>query len=236
MKEKKTYSFSRLTTFTQCPLQYNYRYNDKVEVDDSNFFSELGSFGHLLLEAYDRGKIKKEDLELAYWRFLDKKVVTPPPFPIERAWKQQTGDFFSEFKGFSTPAIGIEREFVIEFDTFKLKGFIDRETDNAIIDYKISNPFPKKKLKEKRRQLYLYAAAYKEKWGKFPDYLYFYFFRKQKVETIKFVEKDFKEAVDWATEQVAIIEATKTYPARIDEGFCKNLCSYRSICTEFNKN
>lgn len=233
MKET-VYSFSRLMTFEQCPLQYKYKYIDKLDNNTSNFFSELGNLGHTLLEAYDRDKIPANKLGVTFDKYVNKRVPTSPPFPIRSSWIKQTSEFFTKFQGFSTPALGIERNFVVDFGDFKLKGFIDRETSKAIIDYKISNPFKKKDVKTKRRQLYLYSKAYKDQYGHFPEKLYFYFFRKQEFIVFPFNEDEYNEAVEWARSVVRKIEAATEHPAKIDTGFCHNLCSFRDVCTAIN--
>lgn len=230
---KQTYSFSRLDSWNQCPLQWKYNYLDKLP-QLSNFFSELGSYMHLLLEAYDRGKIPADRLSEVFDKHYRRRVHTPPPFPIEDKWKSEVYWEFNKFRGFSKPAIGIERDILIDYGDFFLRGFIDREVEGGIIDYKVSKPFDKKKLEHKKKQLYLYSRAYKEKWGKYPEKLYFFFFRVGKITEIDFDIKDYNKAVKWARNMVKEIESATEYPAKIDKGFCNNLCGFRNICTDKN--
>lgn len=48
-------SFSRLSTFEQCPAKFDYLYNSRTVQDSSNAHTEYGTRVHLGLELYGRG-------------------------------------------------------------------------------------------------------------------------------------------------------------------------------------
>lgn len=231
MNNQETYSFSRLSTIETCPKSFEYKYV-LGESEEGNWFSDLGSFGHLLLELYDRGKIK--NLGFVYRKYLRKRVQLPT-FTWAHKWEQQCQDFFDTFNGWSSDAVWIEKYLNFPIDDFNLQGFVDRASYTkrgfTIVDYKVANVFKGDKLRQKARQLYLYAYGTKQEIGEYPRDLIFYHFRQKTPVIIPFKEKDMIEAVDWAKRMVEKIRTEKEYKHNFDKFFCENICSFRKICT-----
>jgi len=65
-------SFSRLSTFEQCPAQFDYQYVSKRVKNSSNEASEYGDRVHKLLEAYGDGSLDQSALSLEGQQTLDK--------------------------------------------------------------------------------------------------------------------------------------------------------------------
>ena len=171
----------------------------------------------------------------------------------QNKWCEEATRFFLSFKGWRTEAIWIEEH--IEIDTeahfgkidfgvqtyiqnfpFKFQGYVDRLSilpsgDYSIQDYKCSKVYKGETLKEKARQMYLYSAAVKERFGVFPKNLIFMHFRQNAPVIIPFKEADYFEAWDWAAKTVADIEAYEgDYPLTDNGYFCKAICNYRNSC------
>src|SRR5690606_26119639 len=84
-------------------------------------------------------------------------------------------DFFKGFRGINDEILNIERHFLLDIDGISFQGLSDLECrsesgTNKIIDWKFAaeSGFQGAKLKEKQRQLYFYAIAFKEEYGSYP--------------------------------------------------------------------
>jgi len=227
---KKTYSFSRLSSWDECSLMWKYNYEDNLEGED-NFFNEMGSLCHLIFEGVDRGKITDP---LKAFQTGYKKRVRPHQEEWYESWYLDCYKFFRNWKGHDKKSVWAEQYCKFDFGDFYLQGYVDRmyyDKGYVIQDYKISKPFAKKDEKKKLRQLYLYCLFVKERFGEFPRELSFFFFRQNKIVRFPFNEADYNEAIGWAREKVMEIESGVWGDAK--EGtdyFCQEVCSFRNIC------
>ena len=231
---KNTYSFSRINAFSTCPAMWQMQYIEKRKSAD-NWMALAGTLGHDLLEKYDKGELKAEELSSQWEARYEDEVLKDFLVPDwEKKWYKECVASFGNFKGFDYPAEWIEEEFEIELPKFRLNGIVDRlskeDNDLVMTDHKISNPFSGKILNEKLRQMYLYSFAVKEYYGKFPDYLEFNFFRKGVAKRYKFQEEMVEESLEWAEREVEKIEAEEDFPFTPSHFFCGNLCNFRNIC------
>ena len=77
-------SFSRLSTFEQCPAQFDYLYVSKSVVNSSNEASEYGDRVHKLLEAKAKGELDESSLSdegvetLRKWGSVVDKIMAQP--------------------------------------------------------------------------------------------------------------------------------------------------------------
>lgn len=178
-------SYSALTTYETCGLQYKFRYLDRLPTRPSPI---LG-FGNALHEALRR--------------WYNQPVPVPPPveellahlddvwdsssFPneaAERSFKNHGRQVLSEFHqknapGFRIP-VALEQRFEIDVDGVKLTGVIDRmdrhpDGSYEIIDYKTNRRLPPLAKVEQDLQLSIYYLAAWEVWGIRPDRLTLYF-------------------------------------------------------------
>jgi hypothetical protein len=151
-------------------------------------------------------------------------------------WCNDACKFFANFKGWRTEAVWIEEHIEIDRGTFKFQGYVDRLSvlpsgDYSMQDYKCSKVYTGETLREKARQMYLYSAAVKERFGVFPKNLIFMHFRQNAPVIIPFKEADYFEAWEWAAKTVAEIEAYEgDYPLTNNGYFCKAICNYRNDC------
>ena len=240
------YSFSRLSTFEQCPYQYYLNYvlpKEERPPKEDNAFSLYGSFVHELLEKYSLGELASWDLLQIYEDEFDLRVNKDfPPNAYADLRESYFNDgyaFLESFDGFDEEyeTLGVEQKFVCDFGDFKLQGFIDlilrdRKTGGIIVqDWKSKSKFANKKEQAHyARQPALYSKYIYETYGVFPTILRFYMFRKGTIVDIPFSEKIYNEAINWASNIVKKIEATDSwYPVK-DSWMCTQLCDFRHSC------
>eukprot|EP00918_Siedleckia_nematoides_P082422 GHVU01180631.1.p1 GENE.GHVU01180631.1~~GHVU01180631.1.p1 ORF type:complete len:246 (+),score=36.89 GHVU01180631.1:1056-1793(+) len=244
----KTWSFSRLTSYEQCPYSFNLKYIEERE-GTSNAWADVGTFVHDILEQVAKGELPKE----AVSDYFESLYPYDSVFPNNGNMKGYSDkifnellDFFNHFQELDGDIMGIEREFFLDLPNGdKLRGFIDLELvaydeitkgneTLTCVDYKISNPFKPKDLIKKKRQLYVYAESMKQHWGEYPKEMMFWFVKAQKKLIIPFDEDELKETFDWIMSTIDNIEKDVIFEAKNDFFMCKNLCDFRDTC-EYNK-
>lgn len=243
--ELEKYSFSKLSTFEQCPYQYYLNYI-MHESGEGNAMSEYGSFCHSLLERHFKGELESYELADEYEnRYgIEIKHDFPEMFNVDLAEKYYNDgyNFFYEFEDKDWTILGVEQEFDLlcehEENPFILRGFIDliyKENGKLVFhDWKSKSKFKsKKELADYGRQLYLYSRYAEESgWG-FPDILRFYCFRDQKEYDIPFKKEDYDAAWDWVYKTVEKIRETEMFlQDRSSDFMCNELCDFRYKCEE----
>lgn len=247
MAEEQTklerYSFSKLTAFHTCKYGYKLTYIDHLKGVE-NAFALYGSFVHSIMERYAKGKIDLWDLPKVYKNEFDSSIDIPFPSSkfckdMQSLYYEQGLEFLNTFTGYDKYKIlEVETNFDIQIDDWIFTGIMDLlyEDENGqliLLDYKSKSGFKNKEERAKyARQLYLYCLFIKEKYGKYPDVMKFYTFRKQNQIDIPFNEDDFIEAIGWAKYTVKQIRECTSYPASCDEFFGAELCNHRKYCDE----
>lgn len=169
MNKEMVYSFSRLESFKTCEYGFYLTYVKKYKGED-NIYSFLGSEVHELLESMQVGKLdnnsalemfeeKVDDAEMLGYEFMSENV--------RNKYVENVKNYIENFKPIECEDYGIEKEFLINVDNVKIKGFIDfyyinKEGKVEIVDYKTSSKFSAKDLPKKTRQLILYGMALEE--------------------------------------------------------------------------
>lgn len=246
VKEPETYSFSKISMFHTCKYAYFLTYLKHLKGID-NCFALYGTLVHSIMERYAKSQLGLWDLPKIFEiEFAD---VVNMPFPESKYCKNmkelyfnQGFDFLSSFLGYDDYNIlGVEENFEIKIDDWLLTGVIDliyEDTDGKLIilDYKSKSKFKNKDEQQKyARQLYLYSIYIKDKYGRFPDKLIFWTFRKQKKIEIMFNYDEYLESLTWAKFTVNQIRNESSYLPSKDEFYCKNLCNHRLYCNELIK-
>jgi RecB family exonuclease len=235
-KTKNTYSFSRITSWKTCKYGWFLNYEKKNRGED-NFFNTFGTLGHDVLEKVDRKKITPAQAFQEWESRYDKEVVGITHKWMNN-WKSDADRFFQDFKGWKTEAVWIEEHVFVERPNYTFQGFVDRmgrtkSGDLIMTDYKCAKPYTGATLKEKARQMYLYAQAVKEKFGEYPSKLIFFHFRQNHPQIIPFKMEDLEEAWAWADKMVAEIETYEGNFPMTDNGyFCEAVCGFRNTCTK----
>ena len=178
------YSYSKLTTFDNCPLQYRFAYVDKIDRDFENSIEAfMGSKVHKALEElyknHKLGKILTLEELLAFYKKDWKKdyseeikivrETTNAKNYLNLGLKYLT-DYYNHYYPFNQDyTIGLEMEISLGLgeDIF-IEGYIDRlafkDGIYYIHDYKTSSALPTKEDISDNKQLAIYAMAIKEKY------------------------------------------------------------------------
>ncbi len=185
-EDKLRFSYSHISTFKTCPLQYKFRYIEKIPVPPSKHLS-FGSSVHNAIESFqkkffqqfssypaaiDEMELKKHIREtlLESWSnegFEDIKEI--------EAWKNKALSalenyyiswLINQLSNDYRP-LAVEKFFEIDFDGYTLVGkidFIDYRTENdtlyyRIIDYKTGEKIPFRYQNSEDLQLYVYLKG-----------------------------------------------------------------------------
>jgi len=232
------YSFSRLSTFNTCILEFIFKYII-CEEEESNAMSEYGKYIHSLLDKWVKGEIETYNLLANFEEEYD--ICVPTPFPYARNKNYMGDEYYEDAVSFLSNFNGIreyeilesEIKFEIEIEDFIFVGIIDlllQDEDGNIIvwDWKSKKGFKDEAEEAKyRRQLYLYSYYVNEKYGKLPTSTIFYCFRQQKSYEKSFDMDAYNESVKWMFDTVAKI---RELYAAYNWFYCNQLCSSRNIC------
>ncbi len=212
---------------------YNYVIGEE---QSGSAFSLYGLFAHSLLEKWGKGELELYELLNEYVENYDKEVYVPFPKKMQNAYYNDGYNFFSSFDGLpGYKILGVEDHFQIEFEDFAIQGYIDLEIEHEdgrliVHDWKSKKEFKTAEEEAKyRRQLYLYSARIKEKYGRFPDGTQFYRFRNQlnPISYRPFDKGEYEEAIEWAHKQVEKIR--KLY-SNYTYFWCSNICGFNKVC------
>lgn len=243
------WSFSKLAGYIQCPRSFYLTYIcDNREEPLGNYYSEYGSFMHLLLQNWAEGKMPSFMLADA-WRdgYEDNVKLPPPPYPKGQAEKNfnLAVDYLEKFDGFGEEweVISVERKFVIKIDKYDVSGIADLVLRNKItgdihiIDHKTKSASSmSKEMNLYRKQLYLYAHWCSIEYGQFPALLSFNMIKTNEMITEEFSEKELKESLNWFVKTIHMIEADDVFEhwdCNINKFFCSNLCDVFQDCPEW---
>lgn len=251
--DKMRWSYSRLSNFDTCKYCFylNYIINDEDQyLSEGNFYAEVGSFMHEILEMIFRGKLQPQKA-LQYYKKNFKKSVF---YKIKPATTKKTYELCADYlknEDFSWindyEILGVEVKVEFEIDGYPFVGYIDlllrdkRDGKIVLMDHK-SSPYPfkqdggVKKNSEKsfnhyKMQMYLYCHAIKKKYGEFPkEIIWNHFKDKGQFAVIPFSEEEYNEAIRWFCDTIHKIEKEEDFEPTLDYFFCKNLCNFRSSC------
>lgn len=164
-----------------------------------------------------------------------------PPFPRGLAGKyyEEGLRYFTGFDGFGSEyeILAVEERFEIRLRGNLFVGIADlilrkRETGEIIvIDHKSKSLNSlNKDLKGCKRQLYLYAAYVKEKYGVYPSLLRFNMFRYNDWVDEPFDPAAYEEMLDWTEQTINQICTDQEWQVSSSGYFCRWICSTRSHC------
>jgi len=186
------YSYSRLSTFEQCPFKFKLRYIDNVKPEEEETIeSFLGSRVHETLEKLYRDLLEKkentiEDL-IFYLRkkweetYRESLIIVKNHYPVEQYLmkaERYIQDYYKTFYPFEQErTLSVEHHFLISLDgseEYKIQGYIDRLAEGKkgyfeIHDYKTNNRLPPPQFIQSNRQLALYALGVKEQYSNVKD-------------------------------------------------------------------
>ena len=225
LKDDHRYSYSQLSSFSECPFGYYLKHIEHVP-EQSNGFSEQGSLIHSILDRWAKKEIKKEEMAAEYERLYPQVVVTSFPRMLtakgyaEKTYNQGLEYFqnFDEFPGYTVVSAeeqfeqplkltdGTERPFIAFVDLILRDDF----TGGLIVmDHKSKSWTEFRKHREEMyKQQYLYSFFVHEKYGEWPQGLAFNLFKEGgKKDEEEFDKKKFDETMEWATDAIHRIES-----------------------------
>ena len=238
------WSYSRIECFCDCPYRFFLKYFAGVK-EKPLFYSSYGSFMHKLIEQYYKGALTKDEMVTKFLTDFSKEVRgTRPQESTVTKYIQCGCEYLRSFQPFRFNMIDVEKRVEFNIDGTPFVGFIDylgeEDGEFVIVDNKSRDLKPRSKrakptLKDQEldsmlKQLYIYSAAVKQEYGKFPKLLCFNCFR-----TGTFIEEPFNEdaynaAIEWAKKQVEDIKDADDFYPQIDYFRCNFICGVDKEC------
>ena len=249
--DNMVFSYSNLSTFCGCKYEWRLHYLD-CEEKRQNVYAQFGSFCHKILEMYENGELKLDELPAYYEEYFDDEITEDILFQTSTATDKLYDLGLSYFQNgvkdlnlSQYKILGVEYECNFKIGDHEFIGYIDllledENGDIIILDHKSAeypygkNGKPKKstadKVKSYERQLYLYSKAVFEQYGKYPTKLVWNYFKSQKFAVIPFYESEYLETLQWAEDTIKEMYDEIFFDAKEDYFYCRNLCDYRDIC------
>lgn len=252
LSQNHVYSYSQLSSFSECPYSFFLQKIEKNPNMTENAFASQGTLIHDILDQWAKKELSKDQLAPEYSRRYPLEVTQPWPRMLaskgyaEKAYNIGLDYFnnFDEFDGFEI--ISAEERFKIEIAGRPFVGIIDmivrdKQTDELIVlDHKSKSLSAFKKAEnEMYKQQYLYSKYVYEHMGQYPDRLMFNLFKENGTRMSKpFSVKEYQQTLKWAEEQMIKMEEydfvdwliTKEVQPGKPDFFCTELCSCRKIC------
>lgn len=243
--EDMTWSYSRISSFHDCPYKWFLRYiKDCKELPQ--FYSSYGSFMHKLIEDFYRGRLTREEMLIKFLSDFQEEVRGErPKDSIVKKYIRCGIKYLAGFTPFPYNTIDVEKRVKFHIYGIPFVGFIDYlgESDNGdliIIDNKSRSLKPRsekekptakdKELDEMLRQLYIYSRAVEEEYGRLPKWLCFNCFKSGEFIIEPFNEKAYDEAIEWAVNSVETIKDTNDFPPKGDYFSCRFICEVKNDC------
>ena len=213
--------------------------------EEPKFYASYGSFMHKLLEMYYKGLLSKENLLIKFLFDFHREVQGErPQESTVQKYIEAGKTYFKNFKPFPYNQLGVEKKVEFKIGDSNFVGYIDylgeKDGELYIIDNKSRDLKPRSKrskptvkdqeLDDMLVQLYIYAKAVKQEYGKFPKSLCFNCFKSNTFIEEPFVEHKYNEAIEWARTNIDILKDSDDFPPYVDYFGCKWLCPYTEIC------
>lgn len=247
------YSYSRLSTFDNCALQYKFAYIDKLEKDYENSIeSYMGKKCHDALEEFYR-QLKYsvvwslEEL-LEYYKKIWKEGFSKDIKVVREKFKPQNyldmgekylTDYYNHYKPFDQDyTLGLELAIDIDLENdgrFILNGRIDRlgvKDDTYIIhDYKTGATLPKSDDVDENFQLGIYAMAIREMYKdvKKVELVWHYLAFNKEIKVVN-EEKDVAKLKKELAKKIEYLESLSSEDYKPKESALCEWCVYASQC------
>ena len=242
--ENMVWSYSRLEAFDDCPYRWFLKYIKRYDEEDK-FYASYGRFMHKLLEGFYKGELTKEDMLTRFLLCFSTEVrgVRPPANTVEK-YIRCGAEYLKGFEPFRFHMIDVEKKVQFKLYGIPFVGFIDylgeENGEYVIVDNKSRDLKPRsgrktptvkdKELDAMLRQLYLYSAAIKQEYGKYPKLLCFNCFRTGTFIEEPFDEDAYNETIDWAKQLVDVILDEEDFNANREFFSCRYICGVSDYC------
>lgn len=237
-----TWSYSRITAYEDCPYRFYLKYIKKTK-GIRHFFSDYGSFMHLIIQKFLTGELHNEDLVGYYLTNFRKNVVGKAPTPkIFKNYFQQGIEYLKNIEMPSGEIIGVEKEISFNLNGRDFIGYIDRvskcdgieivDNKSRALKPRSNRPKPTKtdeELDQYLRQLYIYSIPIEREFGECPKRLIFNCFRTQSNIVEPFNSSAYEQTKQWALDTIDAISKEEDWKPNIEFFKCHNLCD---VCNE----
>lgn len=250
---KARYSYSRIESFSQCRLQYKYRYIDRLKTEVDTIEAFMGNRVHEALhELYEfiKNKVVKprEWLLSRYeslWeeKFHDSIKVVKKELTAEDYYqkgRQCLIDYYDEHQPFDRTKI-VKLEESLSFtlkrgdEEFIFTGVLDRLDWNdktkrfEIHDYKTSGSLMSQQEADQDLQLALYQIGLTEKWpeAEKAKLVWHYLLFNKQVESSR-TKDQLIEVQDEVIDRINVIESCQDFPP--NKTVLCDWCGYQEIC------
>jgi DNA helicase-2/ATP-dependent DNA helicase PcrA len=238
-----TISYYQIDDFLTCPLKYKYVHILRVPII-THHTVVYGHAIHLTIQEYYRKRMRGESITLdEVYRIFEEAWLAEGFLSREHEIKRieqgkETLKRFYEANRMSEKLpTYIEKGFSFIVGKNRVIGRWDRideeEGTVKIIDYKSSDVKDQETAHKKAKeslQLSIYALAYREIFGKIPDYLELYFVENGIIGTSTRSEEELEDTVRLIEEAASGIRKREFPPKPSFQG-CK-YCAYKLICTQ----
>jgi putative RecB family exonuclease len=247
------YSHSRLSSFEKCPLQYKFRYIDRIKRDTQGIEAFMGNRVHDVLERLYRDLLMSkhptlDELTALYHRlwnetFSDKVRIVKTEYTADHyrgVGERCVVQYYRHYEPFDqATTLGLEERVELSLDSgsgprYRMQGYIDRlaRADAGVYeihDYKTSSSLPSDADLRRDRQLSLYQMAVQKR---FPDareirLIWHYLAFDQRLESRR-TEEELQGQRRDAMRLIDTIEAARDHPPK-ESALCR-WCEYRDIC------
>ena len=246
------WSYSRLESFESCPYRWflTYIHEPKLE-KQKKFYSEYGLLMHNVLEKYYSCKIDKQDAMIMYLtEYYERTDVAGKPKPeVVSKYFKAGKEYIENLKPLPYTMVDVEKRIYFDINERHFVGVIDYlgitdDGEYVIVDNKSRDLKPRsnrttptakdKELDKMLRQLYIYACAIKQLYGKYPKYLVFNCFKNGNLIVEEFDKEICDKTIKWAVDLIEdISNVSDFYPDR-DYFRCYYICDFSSDC-EYNQ-
>lgn len=247
------YSYSRLTTFDNCALQYKFNYIDKIGKDFENSIEAfMGSKVHTALEELylkqKMGEVLSLEKLLAIYRTEWKKDFSEEIKIVKKDLNEKNyfnlgikylSDYYKHYHPFNQDyTVGLEMEINLDLNKdsqYNITGYVDRLSikDNVyyVHDYKTSNTLPNDKEINDNKQLAIYAIAIKEKYPNVENVVLVWHYLAFDTEIrLTKQENDYDKLKKELIEKINYVESLSQEDFKPKESILCEWCAYASNC------
>lgn len=200
---------------------------------------------HKLIERFLKGEITQEEAQkLFLYNFFSEVQGIRPSGKIAQSYIVKGLNYLSNMQAFPYKPLGIEKEVKFSVNGFPFVGVIDYlGEDNGelyIVDNKSRDLKPRsnkstptindRTLDDMLKQLYLYAVAVKNEYGKYPKSLCFNCFKSGVFIEEPFLESKLDETIKWATDTINDIIKTENFYPYVEYFPCSFICGVSEEC------
>jgi len=235
-------SYTQISLYQSCPLQYKLQYIDGLKPKDKWYFS-FGSTLHLCAQYFFKVRVPPPPSLEELLQFYEQNWISEGYDSAEEEAKYKTygGEILSKFweihsADFRMP-VAVERIFYIDIEGVGLRGYLDRvdKLDSgglSIVDYKSNQGLFTKDDLEKDLQLTLYQLAAEQTWHLPVERLTLYHLRSNTPCSCAARDKARLEEARHLVLEVAKNIAEERFPA-VENQYCP--CDFAEHCPYYRQ-